>query len=67
MPLYEFDCRECGARFEKLVPKAGETRGLKCPACGGRRLEERISAFASVSKGNVRGTASSGTCAPTGG
>jgi putative FmdB family regulatory protein len=36
VPLYEFDCRSCGARFEEIVP-AGCT--APCPACG----EERVS------------------------
>ncbi len=64
MPLYEFDCLECGAEFERLVKRAGETAGLQCPSCGGSRLEEKISGFASISKDrSSRPTA----CAPTGG
>jgi putative FmdB family regulatory protein len=35
VPLYEFDCGACGARFEEVVP-AGCT--APCPACGGERV-----------------------------
>jgi putative FmdB family regulatory protein len=40
MPIYEFDCRECGARFEELV-RAG--RKAACPACGSDDVERRFS------------------------
>ena len=40
MPLYEFDCRDCGARFEELVPAGGSA---PCPACGGERTVRTFS------------------------
>jgi len=40
MPLYEFHCDECGARFEALVAAGGTT---DCPACGGERVSRRWS------------------------
>jgi putative FmdB family regulatory protein len=43
MPIYEFECRECGAHFEELVP-AGES--VACPNCGAersRRLYSEVS------------------------
>ena len=40
MPIYEFDCRECGARFEELV-RAGA--GAACPTCGSDDVERRFS------------------------
>lgn len=43
MPLYEFDCEACGARFEELVP-AGAT--APCPACGGERVKRAFSPIA---------------------
>ena len=60
MPLYEFECQECGARFENLVLKASEKTEVKCPVCGSRTLEELLSSFASTSS-------TSGNCAPSGG
>jgi putative FmdB family regulatory protein len=39
MPLYEYECEECGVRFERLQPKKKPTIKT-CPECGGsvRRL-----------------------------
>jgi putative FmdB family regulatory protein len=43
MPIYEFECGECGERFEELVA-AGEA--VACPSCGAersRRLYSEVS------------------------
>ncbi|HEY5941780.1 MAG TPA: zinc ribbon domain-containing protein [Solirubrobacterales bacterium] len=43
MPIYEFECEECGVRFEELV---GAEATAACPACGAartRRLYSRVS------------------------
>jgi len=41
MPIYEYECRDCGERFEHLL--RGDERPA-CPACGGEKLEKQISA-----------------------
>jgi putative FmdB family regulatory protein len=43
VPLYEFDCCICGARFDEIVP-AGCT--APCPACGGERVSRVFSRIA---------------------
>ena len=43
VPLYEFACCICGARFEEVVP-AGCT--APCPACGGERVDRLFSQIA---------------------
>jgi len=43
MPIYEFECGECGARFEELAA-TGEV--VACPSCGAgdsRRLYSAVS------------------------
>ena len=43
MPIYEFECEECGARFEELVAADG---AVACPSCGSegaRRLLSTVS------------------------
>ena len=47
MPIYEFECSKCGARFEELV-RAGETS--PCPACGSQQVERR---YSQISEGRV--------------
>jgi putative FmdB family regulatory protein len=43
MPIYEFECGGCGARFEELV---GAEAAATCPDCGSertRRLYSQVS------------------------
>jgi len=65
MPIFEFECLECGAVFEKLVWKTSPEPELACPRCGARKLEEKLSAFASPAKSGC--VPSSGSCASGGG
>jgi putative FmdB family regulatory protein len=44
VPIYEFDCSACGARFERLV-EAG-TEHAACPACGATDAGRLLSSFA---------------------
>ena len=45
MPVYEFACKDCGARFEELV-RAGDEAKLACPECGSQAIERLFSSFA---------------------
>ncbi|MEJ2025009.1 MAG: zinc ribbon domain-containing protein [Deltaproteobacteria bacterium] len=47
MPIYEFECRDCGETTEILIA-AGETDLVTCSNCGGRNLKRIISAHAQV-------------------
>ncbi len=67
MPLYEFDCSECGTAFERLVRRADAVSEVVCPVCGSAKVNEKVSAFASISKGANATTSSSSSCAPGGG
>jgi putative FmdB family regulatory protein len=40
MPIYEFECEECGARFEELVATGGD---VVCPSCGSERTRRLLS------------------------
>jgi len=42
MPLFEYECRECGQRFEALVQG---TKRPACPECGSEDLEKLLSSF----------------------
>ncbi len=43
MPIYEFDCSECGHDFERLQ-KMSDADPVVCPACGKETLRRRLSA-----------------------
>lgn len=43
MPIYEYVCKQCDKRFEKLV-RSSTT--VACPSCGGSSLEKLLSVFA---------------------
>lgn len=42
MPLFEYECRECGKHFEALVTEA---RRPMCPSCKSENLEKLVSVF----------------------
>ncbi len=50
MPLYEYECKKCGHRFEK-IQKFSDKMVKKCPECGGQ-VEQMISAPAVQFKGS---------------
>ncbi len=50
MPLYEYECKKCGHRFEK-IQKFSDRMVKTCPKCGGQ-VEQMISAPAVQFKGS---------------
>ena len=50
MPLYEYQCKKCGHRFEK-IQKFSDKMVKTCPECGGP-VEQMISAPAVQFKGS---------------
>jgi putative FmdB family regulatory protein len=50
MPLYEYQCKKCGHRFEK-IQKFSDPKIKKCPECGGA-VEQIITAPAVQFKGS---------------
>lgn len=41
MPVYEFECEECGERFEELT--SSDTHSLACPRCASTRTRRLLS------------------------
>jgi putative FmdB family regulatory protein len=50
MPLYEYECKKCHHRFER-IQKFSDRHVKKCPECGGP-IEQMISAPAVQFKGS---------------
>ena len=62
MPIFEFVCGGCGRQFEEIMTFAEMEAGeVRCPDCGGKRVERSLSGFATSSG------ASGGGGAPCGG
>ena len=49
MPQYEFVCKDCRKPFSKFLSIAEYEKGkIACPKCGGRKVEQRLSAFYAI-------------------
>jgi putative FmdB family regulatory protein len=55
LPIYEYECLNCGARFELLRGISDSDRSIKCPKCGKEKVRRVFSTFA---------TPGSSSCAP---
>ena len=68
MPIYEFDCKDCGDNFESLVMSFTKIDGVTCPECESKNIQKKISTFAV--KGDLGSSTSLSTsaasCAPGG-
>lgn len=62
MPLYEYQCLDCGERFEKLVPISKRDEEADCPLCGGSDTQRVISVFAVSGFGDADVGASCPAC-----
>lgn len=60
MPIYEFECENCGKTFETLVLSRSDE--VSCPHCGGRDLRRVMSICAFSTGGRFRSTASTSSC-----
>jgi putative FmdB family regulatory protein len=45
MPIYEYQCRNCGKTFEMLRSLKNADEDLQCPDCHGQEVERRFSSF----------------------
>ena len=43
MPIYEYQCQDCGHSLE-ILQKLGDAPATDCPACGNSTLKKKISA-----------------------
>ncbi len=61
MPIYEYSCRNCGTKFEKLRPFSQANEGADCPRC--KKKADRIlsACYSMSSSGNGAATGVSGT------
>jgi putative FmdB family regulatory protein len=70
MPIYSYQCKKCGNKFDLLVGVTADAGKLICPQCGNKNIEKTLSSFSfrmgSSSVSNTpSGSCSSGGCCPT--
>ena len=51
MPIYEYECKNCGNRFEVLVG-LNEKPKISCSSCNGKHIKRILSPSAFVFKGS---------------
>jgi len=59
MPLYEYKCNKCGAKFELRRNISDDDVDVKCPKCGAEKPQRIVSVF-----GSGLGSDSGGGCSP---
>lgn len=59
MPIYEYTCRECGAKFEQLVRSMSGGEKFNCPKCGSKQTNRALSVFAVGAEGAKASSAAS--------
>lgn len=63
MPVYEYQCQQCGVTFERIKPMSAMDDDEVCPSCSSGRTRRLLSAFAA---GKSSGSSSgSGGCGPS--
>jgi len=46
MPIYEYACSSCSAKFERLIKSMSSKESVKCPECGSAKTNRALSVFA---------------------
>ena len=55
MPIFEYQCDDCGNKFEKLVRRSAELNSAECPSCGHSHVTTQVSTFAARTNVNNGG------------
>ena len=66
LPLYEYECQECGKLTEILQGRAEADKEVKCPECGSFEMNRKFSTFGVVVGSGKASSAESAVSCPTG-
>jgi putative FmdB family regulatory protein len=66
MPIYEYQCKACGERFERLVRRMSSSEAVRCPKCESVKTERALSVFG-VGKGGTSSEGAGPGCGRCGG
>jgi putative FmdB family regulatory protein len=68
MPIYEYQCKDCGEVFEKVVSFTEAAKMPVCPECASSNTHKQLSSIAAFGNSSSGGSSStSNSCAPRGG
>lgn len=66
MPIYEYQCVDCGEEFERLVRSMFSKDTITCPTCGSDHVAKALSLIG-ASRGSAAGSGSPApSCGPVG-
>ena len=65
MPIYEFQCTDCGEKKEILFKNSDEKVEMKCEKCGSENLQRVLSSTNFALSGGGSGAGASGATAST--
>lgn len=63
MPLYEYNCLECGKNFDVLRSIKDADKKIDCVYCSGDRTQRKLSVFFAQSGGKIVAGNQGGGCA----
>ena len=43
MPIYEYECEDCGKKVEILHKRFGQEESITCPDCGSNKMRKLVS------------------------
>lgn len=55
MPMYEYRCNQCGAKFEIIRGISAANEEIKCPKCGSEKTEKVLSVVCGGRVGSTKG------------
>ena len=67
MPLYEYQCSECGAEFEKMMRFSEANKNPECPYCASTETHKKLSLFASSGGFGLSSSGGGSSCGSSGG
>ena len=61
MPIYEYECTDCGEPFEELILSISKEVEVHCPTCESAAVKKKISLFGTTAS-DAGGSFSSAAC-----
>ena len=61
MPLFEYECQECGMKFEELRMSGEGNDEVRCPQCSAVTIVKLFSSFSSGSSSTTNNTTNCST------